>query len=327
MEDEVEFVDGTDVEISEEQEKELGTFLEPGEHGSKYNYTYVPLEYVINEPDEYIIPECIEACKAFWDKNIETFMVSNYDDNTLYVLIMNISKENEDIVKNMMEEDSRYFYDAYRDTYGIRVNGMSKGDSFELLTLVDVFKMQDTTRYQSEEEYLCEYKKTGGEMYIDDEGRILTKENPLLKDATITEALSATNCNNLYIKEEGRIYENELFLSWHLKYLKYEMNIVKNYLVSLRENNINSDISYIRDTFLSSEMDYLKEILSNYKNRDYIKNLNKFSSDALIDAAIKLMDNIDSGVYSKDELEKIEKDIILYLSAIIDKKDSKSKIK
>ena len=327
MEDEVEFVDGTDIEISEELEKELGTFLEPGEHGSKYNYTYVPLEYVIKEPYEYIIPECIDACKAFWDKNIETFMVSNYDDDALYVLIMNISKENEDIVKKLMKEDPRYFYDAYRDTYGIRVNGMSKGDSFELLTLVDVFKMQDTTRYQSEEEYLCEYKKTGGEMYIDDEGRILTKENPLLKDATITDALSANNCDNLYIKEEGRIYENELFLSWHLKYLKYEMNIVKNYLVSLRENNINSDISYIRDTFLSSEMDFLKEILSNYKNRDYIKNLNKFSSDALIDSAIKLMDNIDSGVYSKDELEKIEKDIILYLSAIIDKKDSKSKIK
>lgn len=327
MEDEVEFVDGIDIEISEELEKKLGTFLEPGEHGSKYNYTYVPLEYVIKEPYEYIIPECIDACKAFWDKNIETFMVSNYDDDALYVLIMNISKENEDIVKKLMKEDPRYFYDAYREAYGIRVNGMSKGDSFELLTLVDVFKMQDTTRYQSEEEFLNEYKKTGGEVYIDDDGRILTKENPLLKDATITDALSATNCDNLYIKEEGRIYENELFLSWHLKYLKYEMNIVKNYLVSLRENNINSDISYIRDTFLSSEMDYLKEILSNYKNRDYIKNLNKFSSDALIDAAIKLMDNIDSGVYSKDELEKIEKDIILYLSAIIDKKDSKSKIK
>lgn len=327
MEDEVEFVDGIDIEISEELEKKLGTFLEPGEHGSKYNYTYVPLEYVIKEPYEYIIPECIDACKAFWDKNIETFMVSNYDDDALYVLIMNISKENEDIVKKLMKEDPRYFYDAYREAYGIRVNGMSKGDSFELLTLVDVFKMQDTTRYQSEEEFLNEYKKTGGEVYIDDDGRILTKENPLLKDATITDALSATNCDNLYIKEEGRIYENELFLSWHLKYLKYEMNIVKNYLVSLRENNINSDISYIRDTFLSSEMDYLKEILSNCKNRDYIKNLNKFSSDALIDATIKLMDNIDSGVYSKDELEKIEKDIILYLSAIIDKQEVKSKIK
>ena len=208
MEDEVEFVDDVDIELSEEQEKELGTFLEPGEHGSKYNYTYVPLEYVIKEPDEYIIPECIEVCKAFWDKNIETFMVSNYDDNTLYVLIMNISKENEDIVKKLMKEDPRYFYDAYRETYGIRVNGMSKGDSFELLTLVDVFKMQDTTRYQNEEEFLNEYKKTGGEMYIDDDGRILTKENPLLKDATITDALSDTNCRNLYIQEEIRIYEN-----------------------------------------------------------------------------------------------------------------------
>lgn len=327
MENDVEFVTDDVIEISEEQEKELGTFLEPGDHGSKYNYTYVPLQYVINEPEEYIIPECIAACKAFWDKNIETFMVSNYDDNSLYVLIMNLSKENEEIVKKLMDNDSRYFYNAYRGTYGIKVNGMSKGDSFELLTLTDVFKMQDTTRYLSEEEFLSEYKRTGGEMYVDDEGRILTKVSPSLKDATINDALDALNCRNLYIQEEGRIYENELFLSWHLKYLKYKMNIVKNYLVSLKENNIDSDISYIRDTFLSSEMDYLKEILSNYKNRDYIKNLNKFSSDALIDASIKLMDNIDSGVYNKDELEKIEKDIILYLSAIIDKQEVKTKVK
>ena len=327
MEDEVELVDDVDIELSEEQEKELGTFLEPGDHGSKYNYTYVPLQYVINVPDEYIIPECIEACKAFWNKNIETFMVSNYDDNYLYVLIINLSKENEEIVKKMLDQDSRYFYDAYRDTYGIKVNGMSKGDSFELLTLTDVFKMQDTTRYQSEEEFLSEYKRTGGEMYVDDEGRILTKVNPSLKDATINDALDALNCRNLYIQEERRIYENELFLSWHLKYIKYKMNIVKNYLVNLKENNINSNISYVRDVFLEAESDYLKKILQDYNAREYIKSLNKFSSDALIDAAIKLMNNIDSGVYSKDELEKIEKDIILYLAAIIDKKDAKSKIK
>lgn len=327
MEDEVEFVDIADIELSEEQEKELGTFLEPGEHGSKYNYTYVPLEYVINEPDEYIIPECIEACKAFWDKNIETFMVSNYDDNYLYVLIMNLSKENEEIIKKLMENDSRYFYDAYRDTYGIKVNGMSNGDSLELLTLTDVFKMQDTTRYQSEEEFVGEYKKTGGEMYVDDEGRILTKENPLIKDATIDDALDALNCRNLYIQEEGRIYENELFLSWHLKYLKYMMNIVKKYLINLKGNNVDSDISHIRDVLFKAESDYLKEILQDYNAREFIKSLNDFTADALVDAAMKLMNNIENGVYNINELEKIEREILLYLAAIKDKQEVKENVK
>ena len=52
MDYEVEFVAMDEIELTEEQEKELGNFLQNGSRGTKYNYTYVPLQYVINVPDE-----------------------------------------------------------------------------------------------------------------------------------------------------------------------------------------------------------------------------------------------------------------------------------
>ena len=62
---------------------------------TKYNYSYVELEEVIFNPEEYIIPQCLPTCKALWEKNIETFMVSNNEDDHLYVLLTNISEQNE----------------------------------------------------------------------------------------------------------------------------------------------------------------------------------------------------------------------------------------
>ena len=318
MDYEVEFVAMDEIELTEEQEKELGNFLQNGSRGTKYNYTYVPLEYVIKEPEEYIIPECISACKALWNKNIETLMVSNYDDIELYVLIMNLSKENEMIIKRLVEEDPRYFYDSNREAYGIKVNGMSKGNSFELLTLTDVFKMQDTSRYVSEEEFLNEYKKTDGEYYVED-GFIKQKENPMLVNITFEEALNNTKTNDLYVEYEGRIYENELFLSWHINYLNYKNSVVKNKLDIMLENNADSSISQERDNFLDSNFDYLINMLNDNKNREYIRNLNKFSGEALFEAARNLMDEVEFGDYCEEDLEVLKNEIILYLAAIQDK--------
>ena len=52
---------------------------------TKYNYSYVELEEVIFNPEEYI-------CKVLWEKNIETFVVSNNEDKHLYVFLPNISE-------------------------------------------------------------------------------------------------------------------------------------------------------------------------------------------------------------------------------------------
>ena len=53
-----------------------------------YEYGYIDLPIVVKNPEEYIIPGCLGACRSLWDKNIETFMVSNLQDDHLYVLLM-----------------------------------------------------------------------------------------------------------------------------------------------------------------------------------------------------------------------------------------------
>ena len=84
--------------------------------GAQYQYEYVELEEVIANPEEFIIPQCIPACKSVWEKNIETYMVSNNEHGTenLYVLFKNLSDENIAIIKELSEKDPRFFYYEYR---------------------------------------------------------------------------------------------------------------------------------------------------------------------------------------------------------------------
>ena len=44
---------------------------------NNFNYAGFSIDKIINNPDEYIVPECLEACKKFWDMNIFTASCSN----------------------------------------------------------------------------------------------------------------------------------------------------------------------------------------------------------------------------------------------------------
>lgn len=82
-------------------------------------------------PEEYIIPQCLPACKLLWDKNIEIFMVSN-DDEDLYVLLTHVSNENMAIFNQMKQQDPRFIFDGYRNTIGIAVKGNNESSMHEL---------------------------------------------------------------------------------------------------------------------------------------------------------------------------------------------------
>lgn len=60
---------------------------------NNFEYTHIPWHLVAQDIDEYIIPECQEACKYLWAKNIGTFMCSNRSesDDTKYILLNNMS--------------------------------------------------------------------------------------------------------------------------------------------------------------------------------------------------------------------------------------------
>lgn len=187
---------------------------------TQYQYSYVDLEIVMSNPNEYIIPQCLPACMILWDKNIETFMVSNNEDENLYVLLFNLSEENESFLESQIQIDSRFIFSDYRNTYGIMVKGKDATASEELASLASMLHLQDTKRFTTPESYLKEFKTKDGGFRIDEYGHIIKLENPKLADTTLEEALRQDGKENLYVASENRIYDSAMYLKWHQKYLQ-----------------------------------------------------------------------------------------------------------
>ena len=153
-------------------------------------------------------------------------MVSNNDDEDLYVLLANVSAENISVLRELAQSDPRYFFDDFRNTLGIRVKGMTEDSMKELTALTEVFKIQDTVRFHSDKDFLESYKITGGELEIGEDGTIYRKPNPTLANATIQEALEKTGKSHLYVAEEGKIYESPMYLKWHQRYKQSLQDVV-----------------------------------------------------------------------------------------------------
>lgn len=288
---------------------------------TRYNYSYVDLEIVMLDPEEYIIPECLPACRALWDKNIETFMVSNNDDDDLYVLFVNVSEENKKILKELQEIDSRYFFSEFRNAFGIRVDGKDSNSMVELEKLTEVFNLQDTFRYQSEESFLVEYKRIGGKLIVHDDGTIHSDINPELENVSLEEALEKTGKKFLYVPEEGRIYTSVMYLDWHQRYRKSIIDNVLELVANITPNkeNLNSEIAHLRDTYIFSKIEYVNELLKRKYIRDLIVETNKQSPEFLFKIVQNIMSEIEMGEVSFEEMENIEDELIILLLSIQDK--------
>lgn len=214
------------------------------ENNTRYQYSHVDLEFVISNPSEYIIPECLPACEVLWSKNIETFMVSNNEDNNLYILLSNLSEANESFFKKMMSSDSRFIFSNYRKVYGIAVNGKDESAIKELIALANMLHLQDTKRFKTGEEYLAEFKTQGGEYEIDEYGHIIMRENPKLTNTTLEEALKQDGKEHLYVKEENRVYDSEMYLNWHKRYLQ----ILDDYANRLEMMQQSSNVDAIKNS-------------------------------------------------------------------------------
>ena len=205
-----------------------------------FEYQHVDMKYVIQNPEEYIIPECLPACKALWEKNIPTFMVSNHEDTgVIYVLIDYLSEENMRIFSSHTtgpkviegaKEDPNFFYSFYRRKYGIRVLNPSENPNAvqELTSLVDELEMQDVSpsMYMTEEQLLDSYKREGGDYELHDDGTLERKINPERANATLEEAIEALKKGEIldedyfHDKAEKRIYLSRTYYEWHKRYLE-----------------------------------------------------------------------------------------------------------
>lgn len=184
---------------------------------SKYQYSASNIEDVINNQEEYIIPEILPACKLLWDKGIETYMCGNYEDTDgRWIELANVQEPNRIILDKLIKKDNRY---AFGHHYVLRVP-FGVNEVQELCELTKPLVSQDTIRFSTLEEYLDSFKRTGGKLIIENDGTIKRDYNPLFENATLEDALNTRNERHLYIKEEDRIYDSELFLEWHNRFLE-----------------------------------------------------------------------------------------------------------
>ena len=195
--------------------------------GIRYEYTPAEISSVKANPEEYIIPDCLEACKILWEKGINTYQCSNYEDHNYRFIDIDTS--------GMSEENLNFLYGKINsEAEGFTIGGLSKhpriyvnveGEeaSKRLCELASMFSLQDTAEYRTVEEYLEHYRRNAGQPdhYTDiGNGMLLLDENPEFANATLSEALTANNDWDLYIEEEGRVYRSQEALQFHLQYLE-----------------------------------------------------------------------------------------------------------
>ena len=99
--------------IEEEISKLTANFSIPKEElkPKKYEYSHVPMYEVENNPEEFIIPELLPACKFLWSKNIFTVMCSNRSDkDEFYIELDSLSETNAKIFKKLVKRYPQNFF-------------------------------------------------------------------------------------------------------------------------------------------------------------------------------------------------------------------------
>lgn len=86
----------------------------------------------------------------------------------------------------------------------------------------------------------------------------------------------------------------------------------------MEENNINGKTDFLRDTFLEAEKEYLEELMKQPKYKEFVENLNRYSSKDLSFEAIKKISDIETGRVKEKHLERVETEITLLLASIQD---------
>lgn len=217
-----------------------------------------PQESVENNPRQFIIEECIPACKELWAKNIYTFMVSdhlNEGECWIEIILDSLSEENKEVYANLEGEDViKFSYHKGAINFGVKAVG--KEGQRKLLDLAKQFKMQDVPfrqAYISPKDFLMDYCGCYDEIpnpnykemtppwsvqlpyeelldymnkYDEWESSVASKEtirkfNPLKMTKSLDELVKEQGM----IIEEDRVYLSPFHYAKHLKYMEKLANI------------------------------------------------------------------------------------------------------
>lgn len=117
----------------------------------KYSNTAMPIQDVMANIEEYIIPENRAIIEYLWDKNILTTLTNDYENDFSGVKVGKLSEENEEIFRKMVLETQkldRTIFPTFTSDRVITVPIVpGKEDTFEAFKpLVDLLKDQDVQK-------------------------------------------------------------------------------------------------------------------------------------------------------------------------------------
>lgn len=216
-----------------------------------YQYSVVDMKFVMNDPEEYIIPENLEACKLLWSKNIFTMMCNNYDNVNSWITLNCLSEENKKIFDEMAAIDERFGSTWGGFGFRIPIKPKPGADTFEAFKeLIDLFPMQDVQKdgYMTAEEFMTFYTDCF-KMEINPEHKTIAKPKiekytdmaRYSKDFTayvdsvnvptrirvfddskmtksVEEYIAESKFAGLYDSDEKKVYYNDMYYQAHLRY-------------------------------------------------------------------------------------------------------------
>lgn len=192
----------------------------------KYEFSSVDMKYVLENPELYIIPECLKICRVLWSKGIDTVQCSNYDkkETTYWIEIddRTLSEENRKYIFNMLDSKNPHFGEDIRFHHPVISAERTENGLSILENIANEFAIQDTSEFKTDEKILNEYRKKDGSFYFDDFGYIDRNINPERANATIEDALAELDLT-YYIKEEGKLFNSKHAYDVHMNYIK-ELN-------------------------------------------------------------------------------------------------------
>jgi len=217
----------------------INNFGKNEKQSTQFLYTSTPMEMVEQNPEEYIIPECLDACKILWTKNIFTGMCSNNNDNgTTWIAIEQLSENNSKILEEMKKLG---YVSHYRSWHQLIVESEGKIAKELLEKLASQFNIQDIPcGYTDVETFLANIgisKEIPNSQYIEkdissmnDADRLeylfgpqssptITVYDETKLQKPIQEYVEDNGLLKLYVPSEGRIYDSEYYLQKHNNFL------------------------------------------------------------------------------------------------------------
>lgn len=216
-----------------------------------YQYSVVDMKLVMSNPEEFIIPENLEACKLLWSKNIFTKMTNNYDNDFSWITISQFSPENQALFESLCLGDKRFGLTWGGIGFKIPIVPGPGNDTYEAFKeLIELFPVQDVQKdgCMTTEEFMMyytdcyrmehtpEYKELVSHMMSPDGDVLLYNRefeqymnymnirrrvrvfDPSKMTKSLEEYIAESMFADWYDPDNGMIYYNEMYYNAHMKY-------------------------------------------------------------------------------------------------------------